>query len=432
MKTIHFILATALIALFSSCSEADQAKFASLCGCPEYDNEYEALYEPSEQLKIVSEEIKFWENRIEETGPNLVYNSKLASAYSGQFKLTADIASLKQAEFLLQENVSSAPDNCNAKRALARNFISQHRFKEAKSQLLAAKEIGENKRSTDMLLYDVALELAEDELAEELLSKIAAKKDFNYLIREAKWQDGQGNLDEAIALLEQAKNSAEASKSKVRLNWIYSNLGDFYGHAGRLEDSEKSFEKALEVNPADYYSFKGLAYMKWAAEQDAQQSLDMLEQVAENSSDPSTFILKADILDHQGQKESANEIRNFIDDKVSSSSYGAMYHSFLIHNSLAKNELETADLYAQLEMETRETPESYALLALTKYHLDQEEEALEIAMNEVVGKTYEPKTLLNVLPVTAEAKSLKEAILFEVEEASYELGPLAYARIGEY
>ena len=400
--------------------------------CTNNPEENISLYDPANKLIEARKEINFWENKLESTAESRTYKSKLAAALTEEFSLTADIESLKKAEELLQQNIAKSPNNCNARRALARNYISQHKFKEAQNQLLKAKEIGEDMRYTNLLLFDVAQELANDDEADLLLEKISTVKDFNYLIRAAKWQDGNGNLDKAITLLEEAQTKAVKSQNENQLSWIYSNLGDFYGHAGRLVDSKISFEKALELNPADYYSYKGLAYMEWAAENNTKQSLKMIKDICAHSSDPSVLILKADILEHLGEQDKANGLRNSISTTVSAASYGAMYNSFLIQNSLTQKNIAQANKLAELEIETRRTPESYALLAVTKYYQNQKKEALELALNEVVGKTFEPKVLMNILPVTEQVDSVKKAILSEVKEAKYELGPLAYNKLTEH
>jgi len=400
--------------------------------CKNNISEHKALYNPTENLAQVEREIDFWKNKIANSGECMAYNSKLAAAYSQEFSLTAKIDALKKAENLLKKNIADSPKNCNAYRALARNYISQHKFKEAKTQLLIAKDIGENLRYSNLLLFDVAQELAHDDEAKLLIEKLEEVKDFNYLIRAAKWQDGKGNLDRAIELLELAKERAENSKNQGQLTWIYSNLGDFYGHAGDLKKSKESFENALALNPADYYSYKGLAYMKWAAEKQGNEALSMIQKIEEHSTDPSVKLLEADILDYSGEKAQAADIRNLVSTQVSSPNYGAMYHSFLIQSSIDKNEIEKASMLAKMELQTRETPESYALLAMTKFHQNMKKEALDIALNEVVGKTFEPKVLLNILPVTREVDSLNQAILVEVEEASYEIGPLAYNKLEVY
>ena len=94
-------------------------------------------------------------------------------------------------------------------RSIAKNYISQHRFKEALSHLEKANALGENKKGTQKMLFDVYMELGNYDLAEGMLTEIKDFKDFDYLIRLAKWNDHKGDLDTAIDLMEKAMSIVE-------------------------------------------------------------------------------------------------------------------------------------------------------------------------------------------------------------------------------
>jgi tetratricopeptide (TPR) repeat protein len=215
----------------------------------------------------IQKDFEFWQKRFNNDSTHLMEMSRLSGIRAELFGITGDISELKTAEELIKKSYNvSARNKDSYLRSLAHNYISQHRFKEAQILLDSAYTFADNKRETEMMLFDVAMELGEYDRADTLLGKIKNTKDFNYLIRLAKWSDHNSNLDAAIKYLEQAKQIAEERDSRSLKSWIYSNIGDFYGHAGRLEDSYNSYLKTLELEPDNHYAKKQIAWMVYSSE----------------------------------------------------------------------------------------------------------------------------------------------------------------------
>ncbi len=68
---------------------------------------------------------------------------------------------------------------------------------------------------------------------------------------------------------------AESRNSRELKIWTYSNLGDFYGHAGRIEDAYQSYIKTLELDPTNAYAKKGLAWIAYSNDNDADEALQI-------------------------------------------------------------------------------------------------------------------------------------------------------------
>src|SRR5690606_18953473 len=124
--------------------------------------------------------------------------------------------------------------------------------------------------------------------------------DFDYLIRLAKWSDHQGNLDAAIIYLEKAKTTAESSNMKGIKQWAYTNLADFYGHAGRIHDSYNHYLKALELDPNDAYAKKGIAWIVYSYEKNPDEALRILNSVMKDYLAPDYYLLKSQIYEFKG------------------------------------------------------------------------------------------------------------------------------------
>jgi len=428
MKSIQLILLFVTFSIAISCNTKTET---NITNSKDY-NAYLSIDENS-ILETTILEQNFWENKLQKTPNQYPYHVKLASANSRNFNLTGNIDELKKAEEnLLIANQKTNYNNAGYLRSLARNYISQHRFNEALELGLKAEENGEKLKLTHFILIDIYLELGNLPKVEEYLSKVKNFKNFDYLIRLSKYNDHIGNLDKAIEYLEQSLAIAKSSKNKVLLQWNYTNLADYYGHAGRIKDSYNAYLKALELNPNDSYAKKGIAWIVYSYEKNPTEALRILDKVIKENQSPDYHLLKAEVADFMGEiDEKENQIKKYLS-KVDNKKYGVMYHKYnvlLFADDTTK--IEKAIEIANQEVKERPTPQSYDLLAWVLYKNGNKEKALEIIENYVINKTFEPEALLHTAFILKangkvnEANRLKEELLGSI----YELGPLSEKEI---
>ena len=192
--------------------------------------------------------VDFWTKKIEATPNQFPYYTNRSGAYTSIFSTTGNIDYLIKAENdLIIANESTNYNNAGLLKSLAANYISQHRFKDALELLKKAEANGEKLNGTKKMLFDVHLELGNYIYAEAYLKDIKNISDFDYLIRLAKWEDHKGNLDGAIVYMEKATEIAESSNLKTLKQWSYTNLADFYGHAGKIEKSYATLFKSVRI-----------------------------------------------------------------------------------------------------------------------------------------------------------------------------------------
>ena len=384
-------------------------------------------------LENIQLDADFWRQKLEKTPNQHPYYAKLAAANSTVFKLTGNIESLKQAEEnLVLANEKTGYNNAGYLRNLAKNYISQHRFKEALELLKKAEINGENLQQTQFMLVDVNLELGNLTATESYLSKVKNFKSFDYLIRISKYNDHLGNLDKAIQYLEASLAIAKASNNKVLIQWNYTNLADYYGHAGRIKDSYTAYLNALAFNSNDSYAKKGIAWIVYSYERNPQEALRILEAVIKENKAPDYHLLKADILDFMGNLKGKNiQIEKYLA-KVSNSNYGVMYHKYdvLLYADDGSKKEKALKIAAQ-EVIERPTTQSYDLLAWSYFKNGQIEKALEITENYVINKTFEPEVLLHTAYILKANGRIRDAsdLQEELIESVYELGPLAEKEI---
>jgi len=384
--------------------------------------------EKNEIIDAAQQDYKFWEEKLEKEPNQFPYLVKAAASQYQLFNQTGRIDHLIEAEKrLVAANQASNYKNSGYLRALARNYISQHKFKDALELLKTAETNGDKLKSTQKMLFDVYLELGDTRAAKQYLSKIENYKDFDFLIRLSKWSDHEGNLKDAILYLQKATELAEASRNEGLMQWSYTNLADYYGHAGKIQASYKYYLKALELNPNDAYAKKGIAWIVYSHEKNPDEALRILNAATTTYNAPDYHLLKAEIAEFKGDIKMKKTQLKLYKNAVANHLYGDMYNKY---NALlfAENAEEMAKALeiAHEEISNRPTAQSYDLLAWTHYKQGALKEALEVMENHVVGKTFEPEVMYHLAEVykangkSAKAKQLKEELL----ESRFELGPV--------
>ncbi|PTX62834.1 hypothetical protein C8N46_102234 [Kordia periserrulae] len=379
------------------------------------------------------EEFTFWTQKLEKSPNQFPYHAKVSSAHSQLFSATGDVSHLVEAAKHLELlNERTNYQYAGHIRSLARNYISQHRFQEALSLLKKAEVLGENLQATQKMLFDVHLELGNTEEAEKYLSIFKNENSFDAMIRLSKWYDHEGKLMAAIKMMEKAMHKAEDANNASLKQWSYTNLADFYGHAGRIQDSYEHYVKALEIDANDAYAKKGIAWIVFSHENNPEEALRILNSIMSQHKAPDYYLLKSEIAEQMGETaEKEKNIQAFMR-AIEDENYGVMYNAYAITIlSEELNNTEKALELAKLEVQHRPTAQAYDLLAWT-YHLHgNSEKALEIAEQHVIDKTFEPVAqyhIAEILKANGKAAEIKD-IKTELLESSFELGPVMTQKI---
>ena len=373
------------------------------------------------------EEINFWQAKFE-TSPNQTsYLNKIAANYGVLFEQTGDINYLYKAEdLLLESNEALRYTEAGPLRSLARNYITQHRFKEALSLAQKALKIGDGMQETQQLLFDVNMELGNYDQAEKNLKDLCSDNDFECLIRVAKWNDHKGKLNSAISLMEKASEKAAASENPGLMLWTYSNLGDMYGHAGKIQEAYDHYLKALKINPNNSYALKGLAWIVFSHEKNTKEALRIINHISKKHNSPDFYLLKAEIAEYEKDEQAREASMKDYFKMLEQNNYGVMYNKY---NSLIyadnKSSAQKALEIAKEEISNRPTPDSYDLMAWAYYNLGDTKKAYDIVQKYVANKSFEPQLNYHVAAIykannqNNKIKPIKE----DLKSSIFELGP---------
>ncbi len=387
------------------------------------------LYSPKNIIQESNLEVEFWANRLKEN-ENSTNHKKLAEAYGKRFQIMSNISDLKSAEKHLIEALNiSVVGKSGMYRALAHNYISQHRFCEALEILIDLKEWGSQLRAPQMMIFDCYMELGRTSSAKMILEKLESRLDFDYYIRNAKFEDVQGRLNNAIESLEIAMIISESSNDFNKRSWIYSNIADFYGHNGEIEKSKDYFIKALKINAADWYSLKGLAWIAYSKDNNPDQSLDFLQLIEKYNTSPSITKLKAEIIEYSSSEFANINLKTQMYNEVKQSSYGTMHNAFLVDYYISIGENEKSLKLAYEEIRNRATPDSYILLVMSYLALNEQQRALEISERYIVDQTFEPGILIELVELYQDHEDQYQWVKNQLIDCRYELSPVQYSRI---
>lgn len=425
----RYILTICTLLLLSGCkNKKDQVTDRN-----DYDNHLKLV--ENKTLQNAESNRDFWMAKLEKNPSQYPYLGKIASSYSQLFSATGNIEHLKEAEnHLIKVNEFYQYKNPGSLMALAGNYISQHKFKDALEMLTKAELIGDELSNVQKMLFDVHLELGNKELAKIYLEKIENMSDFDYLIRLAKWSDHQGNLDAAIRYLEKAKTIAESSNQNDLKQWTYSNLADFYGHAGNIKASYDHYLKALQIDSNDAYSKKGIAWIVYSYEKNPDEALRILNTVTNTNQSPDYHLLKAEIYEFKRDIEAKDKQLKLYRAAVKNEAYGAMYNKYNVLLNTDENvNLDEAISIAKEEVAQRPTPQSYELLAWSYYKNGNVKKAIQIIEMHVIGHTFEPMAIYHSAMIYKGAGQIEkaEALKKELFESSYELGPIVAEKVNK-
>lgn len=384
--------------------------------------------------KSSTEEILFWGQRSSNDTGSYVNKLELAINYLHRFKLTGEINDLLTGDSLLKRSSEKLGNkDADILFALSQNSITQHQFTNAVHYNEEALKSKGDPYVNKLLEFDSKMELGQYYEAGQALNAIADKSSFDFLIRRAKLEDHSGNQDGSIRLMETAFEKIK-NKKKSLYCWTLSNLGDMYGHAGRVEDAYKAYLDVLKKDPSNLYCLKGIAWIAYSHDGNNGAARQILNFILSQTKMPDLKLMLADIAGSEGDIQVKKQLLHEFVNDISQPGYGGMYNKYLIH--LYNDDLEqsnTAITIAEKELKNRFTPETCDWLAWSYYNNGDKKKAMDYAKAYVYKRTFEPEALMHTAFIFADNGRKDEAklLLKECLQADLELGPSAMKKIKE-
>jgi len=393
------------------------------------EKDYAAYLVPQhfhQQEAALKKETAFWADRLKQDTASYVNLMELGRCLLAEFRLTASIEKLRAGDSLLK--AASARLNHREPEilyAMTQNSITRHRFKEAAVLHQDAARAGGNQYTLCLLSFDVNMELGHYQEAWRQLQQLKDKESFDYMIRLAKWEDHQGKLDKAILLMEKARQKTGISRSAV--NWVQSNLGDMYGHAGRVRESYQCYLDVLKNEPADFHCLQGIAWIAFSHDGDPAAAQKIISFIRQYYPEPGLCLQLASFAASEGRRTEQEKMENHFLDQLSHQQYGDMYNQYLIELLLEKDALKDSALQmAKREMQHRFTPETADRYAWALFCNADTANAYQFAKAYVYRRSFEPIVQFHTAQIFAAAGDRRAAkeLLLSCRETAFELGPV--------
>ncbi len=418
----------AFVSIVASCSDKKNITLAK-----EYDS-YLKEGVVATQLKTVETEIEFWNERLQKDTGNFVDMLELANNYLKIFRLSGNVTALKTGDSLLKKSSGKLNDaKPEILYSLAQTAVTQHQFINAEKYVSASEKADGDLFTINLLQFDVNMELGKYNDARKNLELFQDKLSFDYLIRKAKWADHNGDLDEAIQLMEIAFQKVKDRKKSLFV-WTLSNLGDMYGHAGRVEDAYSAYLEVLKKDPSNLYCLKGIAWIAYSHDNNTKEAKRILNYILSQTNMPELKLVLAQIAESEGDEIAKEKLLNEFVSLVSDPAYGNMYSKYLIEIFAEEfNEQEKAITIASNELNNRFTPETCDWMAWSYYNTGDYAKAMEFSNSYVYKQTFEPGATMHTAFIFAANGKKEEArkLLKDCLESSFELGVIATKQIKE-
>lgn len=256
----------------------------------------------------LADAIELYTKRISAGNPSPSDLTILGRLLLRQAKEEDRLIAYQLSEKSLRRALEIAPSLAAARLALAQTLMASHQFEEALTMIRSLSDEGLDSAAIQAALFDANLELGNYAEAEAALSALQKREDSPpVLARAARIAELKGDRDRACRLLEQAiqdlDDTSAIATSKV---WYLWRLGTIQFQKGELEESSRSFDTALELDPEDEACLVGAAQTAFAG-QDLDQAYKYLSQAAAGGAPPVLSLL-GDLVALQGEDARASEL----------------------------------------------------------------------------------------------------------------------------
>lgn len=389
--------------------------------------------ERSKAYNKLSQERIFWQKKNDTEDGAFIYEEKLAQVNEALFEVTGEVKYLQIADqhYTNAVNMTAGKRKAAVLLSQSSNAIKLHQFQKALKLSQRSYDYTMDNIGPSYMTFDASMELGRFDYAAGILNDFKDEDSFDYLVRYAKVQDHNGDLEGAIKSMEKALEIAQ-KESEDRYIWALANLGDMYGHDGQIQKSYDTYLKVLDREPNHLHVLKGIAWIAYANDGNTDAAKNILKFVSSANKLPDAYLLLAEIEEYEGNLGNKEKYTDQFLKIAEKPEYQNLYASYLIDIYLDdKSKWGKALGLAKDEVDHRPTPATYATLAKVYHVLGNVNSAESIIKNKVLGKSFEPDVVYTAGSILAEVGCYKESkiLMDEALDASYELGPLTTKEI---
>ena len=241
-------------------------------------------------------EKEFWTKRLRKDSTGIGELRPLANAYATMYEASGDTLYLKNAEMLYRKAITISAHNKNTYLLdLAKNLLSQHRYKEAKSVLEQNLKGSSNRRASQLTLFDITMKLKNYSEADKILATLENASDYNYLIRLAERNKHHKNYEVAIKNMKAAMKVSEERKNKKMQITTNLQLAELYLLSEKNKEAYKLYIKILQLQADNVLAKKQLAWIVFKIENNPKEANRIMDSVLVNYKSPDYLLFKSEI-----------------------------------------------------------------------------------------------------------------------------------------
>jgi hypothetical protein len=243
----------------------------------------------------------------------------------------------------------------------------------------------DKKETLSTLQFDLYFETGQYDSAAGILSTMKANKDYEYYYRLSRMEERNGRPDSAIFDMLKAAYLAKTNNYLKQL--ALSSAAGLYIDQGDWQRANDLYMYCINLNPADFHSIMGLAWIALTRDRDDSLSEKTLQFVLSHFSAPDPLFKLSQV--EEARHDSAAEKKYALDfaARVADSGYGNMYNNYLL--DLYTGILEDSargEAIAENETRDRPAPQSFAGYAWALYKDNKEDRAMQVFDADVSGR----------------------------------------------
>lgn len=376
-------------------------------------------------IKKSEAEVLFWKNRIRPGTADYTNSMRYAGALVQHFRLTGNIADVKQSDSVLSSLTKIFKETEAAPYlSLSHHAILQHEFMKADSLLKISLKIGLKKYEAAVARFDVNFDLGYMENAVQSLRQIQQPGDYGYQFRCSKLMHYRANADSSINAMQAALKLGDTD-ARLRQAAL-SNLGDLYMHTGEIKKATDCYIQSIATYKSDMHSYTGLAWIALIHDKNDALAERILKFAATRTQAPEPLFKMIAVAQQRNDRQKELQFARKFEAAVSDVRYGKMYNKYLIWiNTGIINNPGKAVSIAKSELQNRNTPQTQAWYAYALLKNGQQQEALTVFEQKVSGKPLEALELywMGKLLDASGKKGTAVQYFYQAAKNKYDLDP---------
>jgi tetratricopeptide (TPR) repeat protein len=319
--------------------------------------------------------------------------ARLGALYLSRSRETGDPRDVLLAEEVARRSLRNRPQrNEQAAQVLQSSLLAQHRFDEALTLALAARDAEPENAALRATVGEIQMELGQYDSARVSFAGVkAAFGDPAVAPRLARWAEIEGNPDRARRLLHAALVTVQQLPEVPReqLAWYWLRIGDVELRSNQLAAADSAYRSGLAAHMEDYRLLSAVAHSA-LLQKKYRRAIAFGERALSVTLDPSTLGTLSDAYAAIGDSAKSEEYAHVLDVVVlkQPGAYHRAWSLFLLDHD---RHLSTVSRKIREEMRTRKDIYAYDLLAWSLHKQGRNREAADAMKIALSQGTQDPQ-----------------------------------------